>query len=147
MNIVIDDMRAADKAGYIAKIVGGEKHFLRAAEQSGYSTSRQKLTFELIEDGIYEICDANFGSSKRNIYFLKIEAGDVVAQAGSLAELIAAEESLPDLEGSAKQISWASSIREKLIAKLKLSNKEIPSWVYSQSSAKFWIDNRDKIGN
>jgi len=68
--IKISDMRAASKPGYVAKIVNGEKNFLSTKDRSGYSKSRETLIFELTEDGVYEVCDANFGGRKRNIYFI-----------------------------------------------------------------------------
>ena len=138
-------MRAAGKPGYVAKIVEKEKQFLCPKERTGYSTSREKLTFELSENGIYEVCSGNFGSSRRDIYFIKVENGEEVNRADSLSELVASEELLPELEGSTKQVNWGENIRQKFISKLKLANKPIPDWVQTQSSAKWWIDHRKKI--
>ena len=145
MIIVIDDMRAAGKNGYIAKIIEEKRQFLHPCERTGYGASKNKLTFDLTEDGIYEVCDANFGGRKRNIYFLKIENGIEIERTDTLAELLTSSEEFPAFEGSQKQCSWADSIRMKFVAKLKQSGKEIPSWVREKKQASFWIDNRSKL--
>lgn len=172
IEITIDDMRAAGKAGYVAKISsGGDKQFLHPQVRSGHSSSRERLTFKLGEDGIYEVCDANFGSRKRHIYFLKIEGGEQMATADSLAELVA--EDLAELEGTPKQIKWATDIRQRTIEQFEAKyiegysrhhlekgrsqveiDKEIKAFrtafeqvVLSQLSAKWWIENRDYILN
>lgn len=150
MIVTIDDMRSRGKAGYVARILsGGEKQFIHPIERTGYSTSRQQLTFQLTEDGIYEVCDANFGSSKRNIYFVLIENSEERDRADTLAQLLVDDEKLelPELEGSQKQIDWAQSIRTRFVAALKQAQKDIPDWVTSNTSAKFWIDNRTKLGS
>lgn len=144
--IRISDMRAAGKNGYVAKIIKGEKYFQHPVERSGYGTSRQILTFALKEDGLYEICDANFGSRKRSIYFIKLENEEIVRSADHLSELIVEDNEYPQLEGSYKQVAWAESIRQNFVAKLKQTDKKIPSWVNTQVGAKFWIDNRQKLG-
>lgn len=144
--IKVDNMIAAGKKGYVAKIEGGDRQFLRASEQTGYGYSRQVLAFEITEDGIYEIQDANFGGKLRRDY-IKIQDGEIIERTESLNSLLASEESdkLPELEGSQKQVDWAFNIREKLIAKCKKAGKEIPARIYQETSAKFYIDNRDKF--
>ena len=143
--IKVDNMIAAGKKGYVAKIEGGDRQFLRASEQTGYGYSRQVLAFEITEDGIYEIQDANFGGKLRRDY-IKIQDGGIIERTESLNSLLASEESdLPELEGSQKQIDWAFNIRERFIAKCKKAGKEIPARIYSEISAKFYIDNRDRF--
>jgi hypothetical protein len=151
VEVKISDMRAAGKPGYVAKIVEREKVFLSAKDRSGYSTSRETLVFELSEDGIYEVCDANFGSSKRNIYFIRLEDGEEVDRSDILNELIVKSESLslPDLVGSVKQVNWAEGIRSKAIASIlqKIKPEHEPKVVellpQLPLSAKAWIDHRD----
>ncbi len=79
--------------------------------------------------------------------WLNIVNGQIVEQSDTLPSLVVGSdaESLPELEGSDKQVSWAISLREKAIAKLKLAGKAIPNWFYTESSAKVFIDNRDKF--
>lgn len=144
--IKVDDMIAVGKKGYIAKIEEGNRQFLRASERTGYGHSKQVLAFEITEDGIYEIQDANFGGKLRRDY-IKIQDGEIIQRTQSLNSLLASEESddLPELEGSRKQVDWAFNIREKLIAKFKKAGKEIPARIYEETSAKFYIDNRDRF--
>lgn len=146
-NIVIkvDDMIAAGKKGYIAKIENGDRKFLPTSDRTGYGHSREVLTFEISEDGIYEIQDANFGGKLRREY-VKIEGGKIIATENSLNTLLASEESdLPELEGSQKQIDWAYGIREKFVANCKKAGKKIPARIFAETSAKFYIDNRSKF--
>lgn len=143
--IVIDDMRSRGKIGYVAKrLSNGQKQFLSPAERTGYSTSRQKLTFDITEDGIYEVCDANFGSSKKHLYYLKIEDG-TTKHFESFVDLIADNSNLPTLEGTEKQIAWAENIRARYIANLALSGEKMPDHIVAETSANWWIDNRSKV--
>lgn len=89
IEIEVCDMRAAGKPGYVAKITGehNEKNFLNAASYSGHGASAKTISYEIKEDGIYEICDANFGGRKRRIEFVLIENGEIVKSADSLSEL------------------------------------------------------------
>lgn len=145
IQITICDMRAAGKPGYVAKIEGTRKDFLSNRKADSFTTSAKNVHYEISEDGIYEVCDANFGSRKRNIYFIQVENGEITRQEETLLALQISDVELPDLEGSSKQISWAASIREKFIAKMKAAEKDIPDWVYVRKDSKFWIDNRDKF--
>lgn len=145
MEFTVTDMRAANKPGYIAQIVDGKEHFLSAKSYDSYGTSAKKVTYEVSEDGIYKICDANFGSRKRDIKFIKIENGEITKTEYSLADIITSEMEFPELEGSTKQIDWADNIRKTFITKLKAANKELPDYIFTTTSAKFWIDNRAKL--
>ena len=57
----------------------------------------------------------------------------------------------PVLEGSVKQVAWASSIRQKTYESICRSNPEHPVYGYGlvaeaislEASAKWWIDNRN----
>jgi hypothetical protein len=144
VEIQVDDMRGRGKPGYVAEIVTGEKVFLNAKSQNCYGASRVTKTYEINKDGIYEVCDANFGGRKRNIYFIKVENGEIIEKTYNLIDLIINKE-LPELEGSDRQISWAISIRENYLLHLTKVNKPHPDWVNTQTSAKWWIDNRDKF--
>lgn len=137
-------MRGRGKPGYVAKIVDRQKQFLNPKTYSVHGTSAKQLTYEFKEDGIYEVCDANFGGRRRNISFIKLENGETVAESEVLAELLVTEE-LPELEGSVKQVDWATNIRQSYLAKIKQLNKPTPEWVQTTSSAKWWIDNRGQL--
>jgi len=145
IKIQVDDMISAGKRGYLAKIENGKRFFLPTIDRTGYGHSKQILFFEISEDGIYEIQDANFGG-RRNRQCIKVENGEIVAEENSFIELLASEESnLPELEGSQKQINWALNIRSKFIAKCKIAGKKIPARIYRETNAKFYIDNRSKF--
>jgi hypothetical protein len=155
MQISVDDMRGAGKAGYVAKIGDRfEKHFLTAAEYSGHGASRKTVTYEISEDGVYEVCDANYGARKRKISFLVVKNGQCVFESeklddayrhfdvltGRLEAWATDGDVLPELEGSPKQIAWAVDIRSKAIAGGLPTAKAA-----TVTSAKAWIDNRSKL--
>ena len=61
----------------------------------------------------------------------------------------AEELNLPLLEGSEKQVAWAEKIRHNFMSELKKQQEStlyqiIFTFFAGQTSAKFWIDNRDK---
>lgn len=146
IEVTVCDMRAAGKPGYVAKIVNNQKQFLQSRKADSFTTSAKNVHYEISEDGVYEICDANFGSRKRSVSFIEVKNGEIIKEAEKLSELQAQGIELPEIvEGSKKQIDWAFSIRQNLVSKLKGSNKEIPDWVFARSDAKFWIDNRSKF--
>jgi hypothetical protein len=107
-----------------------------------------KVRIDNLADGIYRFVEAA-GQYAHKIEkgWVKIINGQIVQQSDTLPSLVVGTdaESLPELEGSDKQIDWAFSIREKAIAKLKLQQKPIPDWFFTEKSAKIWIDKRDKI--
>lgn len=169
--IEICDMRGAGKPDYVAKIDDRrEKHFLVATKYTNHGTSAKKVTYTITEDGIYEVCDANFGGRKRKVTYILVENDKAIFESESLQEaerqrdhldgkieswVIAPEEpmitdrtiDLPQLQGSEKQISWAEDIRSKLLEYCKKNDKDISAWIFNQTSAKFYIDNRDKFGS
>jgi hypothetical protein len=76
IEITVCDMRAADKAGYVAKLEGKDRQFLNAKSYSSHGVSAKNISYEISEDahGLYEICDANYGGRKRKISYLAIAA-------------------------------------------------------------------------
>lgn len=144
--LTVYNMPARDKRGWVKK---GDT-FLRATSQSSYGSSAQQLTFEL-EDGLYEVQDANYGSSRTRRYWLQVVNGEGVEVEKPKVNLGL---QLPELEGSEKQITWAQSIREKAIANLVKTQKptelEVIQCVLESHSllptqAKWWIENRTTI--
>lgn len=107
-----------------------------------------KVRIDNLADGIYRFVEAG-GEYAHKIEkgWLKIANSQIVEQSDTLPSLVVGSdsESLPELEGSDKQVSWAISIREKAIAKLKLAKKSIPNWFYTETSAKVFIENKDKF--
>lgn len=144
-SLTISNMPARDKRGWVKQ---GET-FLRATSQDSYGASAQKLTFEL-EDGTYEVQDANFGSSRTNRYWLKVENGEGVEIDKPKTDTGL---KLPELEGSEKQIAWAESIREKAVTKIfkfQKTDLEIIQCVFESydptlTQSKWWIEYRDTI--
>lgn len=59
------------------------------------------------------------------------------------ADKAAAEAGLPALQGSAKQVAWASEIRERA---LRLLPPERMAAARPETSARWWIDHRNIIG-
>lgn len=137
--LTISNMPARGKKGWVKK---GET-FLRADSQNAYGASAQKLTFEL-EDGIYEVQDANFGSSRTNHYWLKVANGEGLEIEEPKPDLGI---KLPRLDGSEKQVAWAEKIREKVIGDCL---KNIPESIINlaeicfentEEKAAWWIEN------
>lgn len=136
-------MPARGKRGYVAKLENNQKIFEREVERDNYGSSCSNLVFELTEDGIYEVQDANFGSRKVNRYYLKLKDGEIFEESNELSDLF--DFDLPELNGTQKQTDWADKIRRDYCAKLKLQNKNIHQRILTEQSAKFFIDNRDKL--
>jgi hypothetical protein len=145
LTIKVTDMRARGKNGYVAKILGdGSKNFLRAIHQTGYGTSAKTLTFEIKEDGIYEVSDANFGGRKKNVTFYKIESGRIVGESEEVLDFLVTDD-LPELQGSEAQILWADQIRKRFILKLRKQEQDLPKWIYKVTEATKIINNREKL--
>lgn len=92
-------------------------------------------------DGLYEYKEANGHKSKFG--YLKVKGGEIIEEWFSketMLEALMPAPELPELEGSARQVSWAESIRLKAIRAGFPVEKAI-----KQTSAKAWIDNRDKL--
>lgn len=107
-----------------------------------------KVRIDNLPDGIYRFVEAaGQYANKVEKGWLKIINGVIVEQSNSLPSLVVGNdaESLPELKGTERQIPWATDIRKKAIAKLKLAGQEIPKSFYTQVSAKAWIDNKDKF--
>jgi hypothetical protein len=105
-------------------------------------------------DGGYKYKEANGHKTKYG--WLSIRGGEIVAEFASESELMqhergAAGFELPELEGTEKQIVWATAIRDKFIAQVgdRVADYSPKSAAYEAlyqiSHAKIWIDNRDKL--
>jgi hypothetical protein len=142
--LTISNMPARGKKGWVRQ---GEK-FFHPDSQSSYGASAQKLTF-LLENGIYQVQDANFGSSLTRNYWLKVEGEEAIEIEEPKEDL---EIDFPELEGSENQVAWAEKIREKIVKKLlakspqetlhltKICFEETPSY-----KAAWWIE-KEKSG-
>jgi hypothetical protein len=145
-------MRFRGKPGWVRQ--GGDT-FLNPDSVDDYAASTQVLTY-LLGDGLYEVNDANFGSSRCRRYWLKVEegGGKECDRPVSTTDTPVIDLSLPDLQGTPKQIAWATDIMRKAIEKLlsdapeasrELVKYEIracpPGWI----QAVWWIDNRQNI--
>lgn len=104
-------------------------------------SSTVQLDLSKFEDGLYEWKEAV--GHKSRLGYLKLENGRIVQEWETSQEMIEDVDplpTLPDLEGTPKQIDWASSIREKALRKGFPLEKAV-----KVVSAKAWIDNRDKF--
>ncbi len=92
-------------------------------------------------DGLYEYKEA-VGHKERRGY-IQITAGQIEKEWETQQEMIDEVNpipTLPELEGTLKQVAWAESIREKAIRNGLPLEKAA-----SVTNAKFWIDNRSKF--
>lgn len=163
--IVVFEYRSKGCPGYLAKLeLDGNKIVKRdfvPESRRGDSDDRcfrgkhspKYFDVDKLENGIYEAKGWNQSvmAGKREITeYYEITGGEIIWCAEKLEELpiFQPEEAvtLPDLEGSPKQISWAEDIRSKLVAYCTAKQKPIPEWMLQQQSAKFFIDNRAKFG-
>lgn len=98
----------------------------------------------------------------RRIKWLESQECDNCRRAKAESEAIASAKArgLPDLEGSGKQVTWATTIRERAYKALDClapfasasSNSQakqlVDAWkskMDAQTQAKWWIDNRDSL--
>lgn len=107
-----------------------------------------KVRIDNLEDGIYRFVEAGGSTGKKAIKgYLRIVSGEIIEESENLASLIVGEnaDSLPELQGSQKQINWAFQIREKAIAKFKEAGRDIPITLSQTVDAKWFIDNRNVL--
>ena len=107
-----------------------------------------KVRIDNLPDGIYRFVEAGGSTGKKVIKgWLRIVGGEILEQSDNLSSLILGKDalSLPELQGSQKQIDWAFQIREKAIAKYKQEGKDIPTTLSQTIDAKWFIDNRNSL--
>lgn len=107
-----------------------------------------RVRIDNLSDGIYRFVEAGGSTGKKVIKgWLKIVSGEIIEESDNLAFLIVSDDaaSLPELEGSQKQIAWAVQIREKAIAKFKKLGKDVPSVLNQTTDAKWFIENRSSL--
>lgn len=107
-----------------------------------------QVRIDNLPDGIYRFVEAGGADFNKVVKgYLKIAGGEIIEESDNLNSLIVGSEAdtLPQLEGSQKQIDWALSIREKAIAKFKKANKEIPEILTQTTEAKWFIENRNSL--
>lgn len=167
------DMRGAGKPGYVAKILDNrDKSFLVAKSYDRHGTSAKNVTFEITEDGIYEICDANFGGRKRRITFILVQNGEITCEsellnecekrqsgfpewtieeqdnAPMISDRTVTPEGLPKLTGTTRQIEWAESLRDRALQYIweqgwhGTEERFITDMRRLPTDAKWWIENR-----
>lgn len=95
-----------------------------------------------LEDGTYRYKQAGGADLTKSRYgWIKIEGGEITNE-GEGNPPPASADFLPKLEGSDRQVSWALDIRSNAIAK---HGSKLAKYVTVQTTAKWWIDNRDKL--
>jgi hypothetical protein len=105
-----------------------------------------QIRVDNLPDGIYKKVEAGGGSfNKVQREYLKIQDGAVVAQSWDMAELIDLPKTLPELIGTPKQVAWAENLRSRIISQSAKDGNSIPEYVYSQTSATWYIDNREVV--
>ena len=107
-----------------------------------------KVRIDNLSDGIYRFVEAGGSTGKKVIKgWLKIVNGEIIEESDNLASLIVGNDaaSLPELEGSQKQIAWAVQIREKAIAKFKKLGNDVPNILNQTTDAKWFIENRNSL--
>lgn len=103
-------------------------------------------------DGWYEYQEGEYGSNRVYRGYIEVKGGKIVDQIaperltkGGAKEAFLAKvapvKAMPELSGSAKQQSWAESIREKAIRVGKITEEQAAK----QTDSRWWIDNRTKF--
>ena len=104
-----------------------------------------KVRISHLPDGIYRYTEAGGADgARRERGYLKIVNGEIKQESENINDLIVGEvtQDFPKLEGSPKQVEWAVSLRDKIIVLAITQGKEIPAWVFTQTSSKFYIDRK-----
>lgn len=105
-----------------------------------------KIRVDDLPSGIYrkvEVGGADFNKVRRE--YILIKEGAVVAQSLDMADLIELPKTLPTLVGTPKQIVWAENLRNRIISKAARDGNPIPEYVYSETNAVWYIDNREVV--
>ena len=105
-----------------------------------------KVRISHLTNGIYRYVEAGGADGVRITKgYLKIVNGEIEQESENINDLIIDKkvtQELPDLEGSVAQVKWAMDLRDKVIALAIKQGKEIPAWVFTQTSSKFYIDRK-----
>ena len=104
-----------------------------------------KVRISHLTNGIYRYTEAGGADgARRERGYLKIVNGEIKQESENINDLIVGEvtQDFPKLEGSPKQVEWAVSLRDKIIVLAITQGKEIPAWVFTQTSSKFYIDRK-----
>ena len=105
-----------------------------------------KIRIDHLPSGIYrkvEAGGADFNKLRRE--YILIKDGAVVAQSLDMADLIELPKTLPTLVGTPKQVAWGENIRSRIISKAAKDGNPIPEYVYTETSATWYIDNREVV--
>lgn len=118
-----------------------------ASEEDKEKSHKSKLHTVIIDesglpDGTYRYKEAGGAAFNKSRYgWVKIESGEITDE-GEGTPPPASSEFMPELEGTDRQVSWATDIRAKAAAK---HGAKISSHVATQTTAKWWIDNREQF--
>lgn len=155
----IDTIIGKGKPGWVAKVefeqksqrrFGAEYHFVSPESRSGYSFGQERLFFSIPQrEGIYVVHDGNFGHrcSDEQVFLIKDGKRRTTASLADAICLYLDNKSLPELEGSAKQVEWAEQIRLNFMAECLGRNIKVPVFVYENTDSKFWIEKREKLSS
>lgn len=158
--LTLDSYRSKGINAYLVKVgdaIESADYGTPATPEDAQRAHRSKshtVTIDLAKkpDGLYKYKEA-IGHKSRYGWLL-IQSGEIVEEYKSEAEALKAvkpEIKLPELEGTEKQIAWATQIRNKFIQQIgdRITDWSPQSAAYEaidrHSEAKIWIDNRDKL--
>jgi hypothetical protein len=147
---------------YIAPIENGQANVIKAVYgnpaseedlQRSHRNKSHQVKFDLtkLECGLYVMKSGRSQGSKFSYEFFRWDGEEQIFY-DSLADATLSEpglEALPELEGSEKQIKWATEIRLKVLLKVKQlsSDDQISQATINRLpvSAKVWINKADKV--
>ena len=119
----------------------------KEAQERAYRRKSHQVKIDLrkIPDGTYmlkECCGSSWHKSQTS--YLIITSGKVLKAVDKPENLID-QSTLPELDGSEKQVQWAKTIRAKFLAECDRCRVEHPQWMFKTKSAKWWIENRHEM--
>lgn len=116
----------------------------KEAQERAYRRKSHQVSFNLrkVPDGTYrlkECCGSSWHKSQTS--YIVITSGRVTKIVDKPEGLID-QSTLPELEGSVRQVQWAKTIRARFLAECDRCRVEHPQWIFKTKSAKWWIENR-----
>jgi hypothetical protein len=162
-HISLSSNRSKGQNGYLCPVVAysgkletEKNRYPRPIAGQGNNAHRGKfyegeVRTDDLPDGWYFWKEAILHSTKMQSGLIKIKDGEIILNLETIDEMLVHEceerfPSMGELEGSEKQISWATTIRAKALLLLWEQGYEghlIPPGVIPTSS-KFWIEDGDK---
>ena len=159
--LTLTDYRRKGANAYLVPVTVNNGQISRGAFDSGNSdnygragagkANTRTIDLKNKPDGWYEYQEGAHGSRHTYRGYIQVKGGKIVDEVPSSNNIteaknnflskVAPVKSMPSLNGSQRQVSWAESIREKAVRSGKITAEQASR----VSESKWWIDNRSKF--